>query len=139
MLGRVTVSRLSAIAAVALCLALPGCGGGHAGSAPLDAATLANQPWASIVARARGTSVIWRMWRGDPAINSYVDDWVAPRMRSLYGVEVRAVEGQGAELVPALPPIGSGGEVAAIDGGPVGTRAECRGPAIQRAAAGTER
>jgi len=102
MLGRVTVSRLSAIVAVALCLALPGCGGGRPGSVPLDAATLAKQPWASIVAQARGTSVVWRMWRGDPAINSYVDDWVAPRVRNLYGVEVRAVEGQGAELVNAL-------------------------------------
>lgn len=42
------------------------------------------------------------MWRGDSAINRYVDGWIAPRMREAYGIEVRAVEGQGAELVNAL-------------------------------------
>ena len=38
-------------------------------------------PWDSVVARARGTTVTWRKWRGDPAINAYVDGWVAPRLR----------------------------------------------------------
>lgn len=42
------------------------------------------------------------MWRGDPAINAYVDGWVAPRMRDQYGVSVEAVEGQGPELVNIL-------------------------------------
>jgi putative spermidine/putrescine transport system substrate-binding protein len=59
-------------------------------------------PWDAVVARARGTTVIWRMWRGDPAINAYVDGWVAPRMKSLYDIDVRAVEGQGPELVNTL-------------------------------------
>jgi len=81
---------------------LLGCAGGAAGTASSNAAAIAKEPWASVVARARGTSVVWRMWRGDPAINAYVDEWVGPRMRSLYGVDVRAVEGQGAELVNAL-------------------------------------
>jgi putative spermidine/putrescine transport system substrate-binding protein len=42
------------------------------------------------------------MWRGDRAINAYVDGWVAPRMRALYEIEVLAVEGQGPELVNTL-------------------------------------
>lgn len=42
------------------------------------------------------------MWRGDPAINRYVDEWVAPRVRERFGVELLAVEGQGAELVNQL-------------------------------------
>jgi putative spermidine/putrescine transport system substrate-binding protein len=42
------------------------------------------------------------MWRGDPAINAYVDGWVAPRMRDQYGITVEAVEGQGPELVNTL-------------------------------------
>ncbi|CAN5757626.1 ABC transporter substrate-binding protein [soil metagenome] len=58
--------------------------------------------WDEIVEAARGTRVIWRMWRGDPAINAYVDGWVAPRVRELYGIELRAVEGQGPELVNHL-------------------------------------
>jgi putative spermidine/putrescine transport system substrate-binding protein len=67
-----------------------------------DAAALAQLPWDSVVARARGSDVVWRMWRGDPAINAYVDDWVAPRLEERYGIRLRATEGQGAELVNAL-------------------------------------
>ena len=42
------------------------------------------------------------MWRGDPAINRYVDNWVAPRLRQRFGVTLNAVPGQGADLVNAL-------------------------------------
>jgi len=58
--------------------------------------------WDSVVAQARGTSVVWRMWRGDPSINAYVDGWVAPRLRERFGIQLDAVEGQGAEIVNAL-------------------------------------
>ena len=55
-----------------------------------------------MVQRARGTAVIWRMWRGDPSINAYVDGWVAPRLKARYGITLTAVEGQGAEIVNQL-------------------------------------
>ncbi len=42
------------------------------------------------------------MWRGDPSVNAYVDEWVAPRVRERWGVELRAVEGQGPEIVNQL-------------------------------------
>lgn len=42
------------------------------------------------------------MWRGDPAINAYVDGWVAPRLKSRFGITLQAVEGQGSELVNSL-------------------------------------
>ncbi|NUQ20334.1 MAG: ABC transporter substrate-binding protein, partial [Gemmatimonadaceae bacterium] len=64
--------------------------------------TLAQLPWDSVRTRARGTEVVWRMWRGDPSINAYVDGWVAPRLRERYGITLRAVEGQGPELVNQL-------------------------------------
>ncbi len=67
-----------------------------------DAAATSQLPWDSVVAQARGTTVLWRMWRGDPAINAYVDGWIAPRVRERYGITLQAVEGQGAELVNAL-------------------------------------
>jgi ABC-type uncharacterized transport system YnjBCD substrate-binding protein len=67
-----------------------------------DIAALAPLPWDSVVARARGTTVTWRMWRGDPSINAYVDGWVAPRLRERLGISLEAVDGQGAELVNAL-------------------------------------
>ena len=69
---------------------------------PAAASTLATLPWDSIVDRARGTTVIWRMWRGDPAINTFVDRWVTPRLLSQYGITLQAVNGQGNELVDQL-------------------------------------
>ncbi len=62
------------------------------------AADLATLPWDTVLARARGSTVTWRMWRGDPAINAYVDRWVAPRLRQRFGVALEAVEGQGPEI-----------------------------------------
>lgn len=91
-----------AAGAVLTALLIVGCGR-EAGNPPTPAAAeLAAEPWDSVLARARGTTVIWRMWRGDPAINAYVDGWVAPRVRESFGIDVRAVEGQGPELVNAL-------------------------------------
>jgi len=89
-------------AVLAAALLVLGCGR-EAGNPPTPtAAELAAEPWDSVLARARGTIVIWRMWRGDPAINAYVDGWVAPRMRESFGIDVRAVDAQGPELVNAL-------------------------------------
>ena len=68
----------------------------------MTAAGLAKLPWDSVVARARGTTVVWRMWRGDPSINAFVDNWLAPRVLAEYGVTLRAVSGQGNELVDQL-------------------------------------
>lgn len=97
-LGR--VGAVLVVGVVAACA--PGSGSGSGDSGAADAAELAELPWDSVVERARGTEVVWRMWRGDPAINRYVDEWVAPRLAERYGIRLRAVEGQGAELVNAL-------------------------------------
>ncbi|MDZ4863532.1 MAG: ABC transporter substrate-binding protein [Gemmatimonadota bacterium] len=67
-----------------------------------SAVELARLPWDSVVARARGTSVTWRMWRGDPSINAHVDSWIAPRLKAQYGIALTAVEGQGPEIVNQL-------------------------------------
>ena len=90
-------------AAVMSLLGIAGCSAGSrppAGQATVDA--LARAPWDSVVARARGSAVIWRMWRGDPSINAFVDGWVAPRLRARYGVMLHAVDGQGPELFNQL-------------------------------------
>jgi putative spermidine/putrescine transport system substrate-binding protein len=78
-----------------------GCGRVPVG-ASTSATALAGGSWDAVVAQARGTTVVWRMWRGDPAINAYVDGWVAPRMRSQYGIDVQAIDGQGPEMVNTL-------------------------------------
>lgn len=87
-------------AAFALLLLLAGC----APPSPPgpDAAALAALPWDSVIARARGTEVVWRKWRGDPSVNAFVDGWVASRIEEEFGIRLRAIEGQGAELVNQL-------------------------------------
>src|SRR5215203_2768109 len=72
--------------AVVLALAALAACARNAGAPPATAAAVAALPWDSVVARARGTTVTWLMWRGDPSINAYVDAWVAPRLRERYGV-----------------------------------------------------
>lgn len=86
--------------AAGLVLLVGGCG---AGTTPGPTASeLAELPWDSIVERASGSEVVWRMWRGDPAINAYVDEWVAPRLEERWGIRLLAVEGRGPELVNQL-------------------------------------
>lgn len=91
----------AALTAAALPLLLAACGGERQGPGT-TAAALAALPWDSVVERARGTEVVWRMWRGDPAVNAYVDGWVAPRLAERYGIRLEAVEGRGPELVNQL-------------------------------------
>jgi putative spermidine/putrescine transport system substrate-binding protein len=69
---------------------------------PRPAAELAELPWDSVVEAARGTRVVWRMWRGDPSINTFVDGWAAPRLRERFGIDLRVVGGQGPEMVNQL-------------------------------------
>ncbi len=95
---------MRAVTCGALVAALVACGGAdRAGeSAVADVGTLAALPWDSVTARARGSVVTWRMWRGDPAINAYVDEWLAPRLREEFDITLEAVDGQGPEIVNQL-------------------------------------
>ncbi len=96
---RHTLKRRSAVGLLVLAVLIAGC----ARHAPRAAAVdLAKLPWDSVVARAKGTTVVWRMWRGDPAVNAFVDHWAAPRVLAEYGIMLQAVSGQGNELVDQL-------------------------------------
>jgi len=57
-------------------------------SPPAVAATMA---WPDIEARAKGQTVDWFMWGGFPATNAYVNGYVAPRVKELYGIALRQV------------------------------------------------
>ena len=49
------------------------------------------QQWAEIVAKARGQTVDWFMYGGFPHANTYVKEYLAPRLASIYGVQLRQV------------------------------------------------
>lgn len=52
---------------------------------------LLGKSWDEILKEARGQTVNWWMWAGDEGVNRYVDQWVAPRVKELYGVTVKRV------------------------------------------------
>lgn len=80
-----------------------GCGGAHGGDGERRGrADVVRAPWDTVVSRARGETVTFLMWRGDPSINHYVDDWVGPRLKARYGVTLNAVDGQGATILNNL-------------------------------------
>ncbi|MDX1654756.1 MAG: ABC transporter substrate-binding protein [Candidatus Competibacteraceae bacterium] len=47
--------------------------------------------WEEILERARGQTVYWNAWAGDPRINDYID-WAAEQVEQRYGVNVRHVK-----------------------------------------------
>ncbi len=87
---------------LALLAVLTACGNDRGADATTELRQLTALPWDSVEARARGTTVTWRKWRGDPAINAYVDGWLAPRLRERYDIRLEAVDAQGPEIVNQL-------------------------------------
>ena len=47
--------------------------------------------WDNVVAEARGQTVYFHMWGGSATRNTYVNDFVARHVKSLYGVELKQV------------------------------------------------
>lgn len=68
-----------AVLGAATTLVLAACGGGSDTPAPrIDASD-----WDAVLAQADGQTVSWYMFGGDDALNSFVDDEVAPRLADL--------------------------------------------------------
>lgn len=80
-------------------MALSGCGPDSGGQ---SSDTVLALPWDSIEARARGTTVNMMMWSGDPLINAYMRDYVAPVVADRYGVTLDIASGQGNYIVQTL-------------------------------------
>lgn len=78
-------------------LASPGCRPREA--APANSTQAA---WSEVERQARGQTVTWMMWQGDPLINAYVRQLVAPRLRDRFGVTLETVSGQGSRIVSTL-------------------------------------
>jgi putative spermidine/putrescine transport system substrate-binding protein len=56
-----------------------------------DDAKLLKMEWNDILKEARGQTVRFWMWAGDAGVNQYIDEWVAPRVKALYGIELKRV------------------------------------------------
>lgn len=58
--------------------------------------------WEQIAAEARGQTVTLAMWQGDPLINDYMKNYVAPALKDQYGVTLNIVGNQGNSIVSTL-------------------------------------
>lgn len=47
--------------------------------------------WSSILAEAKGQTVYWHAWGGDPKINAFID-WVSQKADTAYGVKIEQVK-----------------------------------------------
>lgn len=74
----------------------------QSGSNPAPAPDLQNMSWDDIERQARGSTVRWMMWQGDPLINRYVSDYVTPELKKRYDITLEVAPGQGTEIVKTL-------------------------------------
>jgi len=58
--------------------------------------------WTDITKAARGQTVRIMMWDGDPLINAYMRDYVAPQIAQHWGMQLELVGGSGSEIVNKL-------------------------------------
>lgn len=58
--------------------------------------------WQQITQRADGQTVNMMMWQGDPNINNYMQNYVAPTVKEQYGVDLEVASGQGSTIVSIL-------------------------------------
>jgi putative spermidine/putrescine transport system substrate-binding protein len=72
---------LSALLILALGLATSACGSGGS-----EQGGATQQSWSEIEKEAQGTTVNFVMYGGNDALNSYIDKWVAPRVKEEYGI-----------------------------------------------------
>ena len=55
----------------------------------VSAANADERRWEDIVAEARGQTVDWFMWGGSPAVNAYVNGYLADQLKTQYGITLR--------------------------------------------------
>ncbi|MFU8813665.1 MAG: ABC transporter substrate-binding protein [Balneolaceae bacterium] len=69
---------------------------------PQDDSGLQDLSWDEIVEEARGGSLTLMMWMGDTFINDYMNNFVVPRMKERYDIDLNIVSGQGTQVVSTL-------------------------------------
>ena len=81
-----------------LTMLLCGCGGQTDAEVVIEPAT----PWPTVTLQATGKVVRMAMWDGDPMINSYMRNFVAPRLQDQHGVTLEFIGLRGPQLVTRL-------------------------------------
>lgn len=69
---------------------------------PADDSGLLQQSWRDIEAQARGTTVYFMHWQGDPYINQYLRATIVPLVDSLYDIDLQLLSGQGSQVVATV-------------------------------------
>lgn len=69
---------------------------------PSPAADPTVLPWAEVLEAAAGSTVHLMMWQGDPMINAYMREYVAPALREQFDIRLELVSGQGSAMVQTL-------------------------------------
>lgn len=64
--------------------------------------TILDKSWPDIEAEARGSTVYFMLWQGDPYINAYLREEIAPLVDSLYDIDLQLLSGQGTQIVATL-------------------------------------
>lgn len=63
---------------------------------------LASASWEQIETEAQGRTVNMMMWAGDPKINDYMKNYVAPAVKEKYNIDMEISSGQGNTIVQLL-------------------------------------
>ncbi|WP_405370542.1 ABC transporter substrate-binding protein [Nonlabens sp. Asnod2-A12] len=88
------------------------CGGKEKEENSID---LTSASWEEIEKEAHGKTVNMMMWSGDPKINSYMKNYVAPAMKERYNIDVELSNGQGNAVVQLIMTEKQAGKKSNID------------------------
>ena len=69
---------------------------------PVNKTGPAGLSWQQIEQEAGNSTVRMMMWQGDPLINRYMREWVAPELKKRYNIDLNIAPGQGTEIVKIL-------------------------------------
>jgi len=58
--------------------------------------------WEQVLQQAQGSTVHLMMWQGDPLINAYMQQYVAPAVKEQFGITLEIASGQGNAIVQTL-------------------------------------
>ncbi len=58
--------------------------------------------WSDILKDAKGKTINFMMWQGDPQINKYMNDYIVPAVKDSFGITLQISAGQGNQIVSIL-------------------------------------